>query len=121
MMRRRSGLSHDLRRGDRSTWGGIVLAVLVVVVAPAFFPKLRWRQRLGWQGHVAFISAQTLWSTLSRHWLLPWVQAFERDNIKRREEAQVQLRAELGREPTSGEVAERHRAMTRAEFEVAEH
>ena len=110
----------ELRQGDRVAWLSLAVVLPIFLVAPALFPQLYWRRRLGWRGHLRFVAVETLWRTLGRHVLLPRAREFERRKDERRTQVRELLLAELGREPTADELDERGRALRRAASAAAQ-
>ncbi len=90
----------ELQSQDALGYGLIAFAFLVV------FPRLaywtRWPTRLGPRGTVAYIAFNTMVGFALRTWALPFLKrmAYER------EQAENEVRRQLGRDPTDDELLE---------------
>lgn len=82
--------------------GAAVVAPLIAL--PAVFPRLGWVRRLSWRGRLRLALVQTAWGTIARHWVVPPLRRLRARAVARREQIRADLAAELGREPTDGEM-----------------
>ena len=85
---------NDARREAAWTFFG-------VAAFPRLAHRLRWPTRLGPFGLLVYIGFTTGFLLALRTWAVPLLERF----VERREQAKDELRKQLGREPTDGEVA----------------
>jgi len=78
----------------------IVLAVVFLAAFPRLAYRLRWPTRLGPRGLVPYIAWRTAFLFALRTWAVPYCERM----AERQEQAKLELRGQLGREPTDNEV-----------------